>query len=150
MANDVKDCTGCGYCCKTQVCLFQMLAGDTPPCAKLVYKGGRYWCGLILETTGERRDEIAQSLAIGQGCIGDLMAAKERERMPVKFDQVQEGDLLWDVRKAHGRLSTWPVKVLQIDHEKGYASCSWNNNKPTHYTKGQLERLRRKRPRLRD
>lgn len=69
--------------------------------------------------------------------------------MPIKFERVKKGDLLWDVRTAHGQVRTYQVKVLEIDHEKGHASCSWNNSKPTYYSKGQIERLRRRRPKVR-
>lgn len=40
----------------------------------------------------------------------------------------------------------WSVKVLEIDHEKETALCSWNGNPPRRYRKYQIERLRRSKP----
>jgi hypothetical protein len=68
--------------------------------------------------------------------------------MPVKFEDVKAGDLLWCVRRQHGQRVYWPVKVLEIDYGNGHASCSWNWNKPTYYSKGQVERLQRRKPRV--
>lgn len=72
--------------------------------------------------------------------------------MAIKFEAVKPGDLLWDVHKQKlgnttvSRLSCWPVRVLQIDYDNRVASCSWNGNKPRVYSKAQIERLRRNKP----
>lgn len=72
--------------------------------------------------------------------------------MSVKFEVVKPGDVLWDVHKQKmgnttlSRLGCWPVRILEINYERKVASCSWNGNKPTTYTKTQIERLRRNKP----
>jgi hypothetical protein len=66
----------------------------------------------------------------------------------IKFESVKAGDVLWDVwdRSPTSRREVWEVRVLEIDHEKGHASCSWNRNPPTYYSRRAIERLHREKP----
>lgn len=66
--------------------------------------------------------------------------------MAIKFERVQPGDVLWNVQRVHGLARLWKIQVLEIDYEQGKASCSWNGNRPTMYTRRQIERCRRSRP----
>lgn len=69
-----KPCTGCGYCCQQTPCLYGLfLQGPDGPCELLRQHDGRYWCGVLLAVQGPMRDMIAQSLRIGEGCIGPWM-----------------------------------------------------------------------------
>ncbi len=76
--------------------------------------------------------------------------------MSVVWNTVKVGDVLWDSRREKmgnttmSRLSSWPVRVISIDHEKGEAICSWNYNTPERYFKRSVERLRRTPARTRD
>lgn len=62
----MKPCTGCGQCCKNQICKpgTVVYPNATIPCPGLVFEEGRHWCELI------RNDpKIAEILGVGKGCI---------------------------------------------------------------------------------
>jgi hypothetical protein len=50
------------------------------PCKSLVFKDGRYWCGLVLEADESRRYFLMHDLAMGAGCTSSLFNT-DREEM---------------------------------------------------------------------
>lgn len=74
--------------------------------------------------------------------------------MSVAFNKIKAGMTLYDVRRNSGldsyrrKWSTWALRVLEIDHEKGTALVSWNSNRPTTWTADDFKRsnVRLKRP----
>ena len=66
-----------------------------------------------------------------------------------KFETVKAGDQLWDVHRermgntAMSRTGSWPVRVIEINHEEGWALVSWNHNRPERRYRRQIERYRR-------
>ena len=72
--------------------------------------------------------------------------------MAIVFSTVKAGDILYSVSSGRAgntsmsRVNVWPVRVISIDHEKGQAQCSCNNNPVRTYSRSQIERLRRTMP----
>jgi hypothetical protein len=68
-------CVGCGYCCTKALCFRGLLEhGDMPgPCPSLVFKAGRYWCGIVLAAREPERSKIIEGLAVGAGCSSSLL-----------------------------------------------------------------------------
>lgn len=53
----------------------------------------------------------------------------------IKFEKIQPGMILYDVRKAFISLvgpkwNVWPVLVYEVDQEKRRVFASWNGNAP--------------------
>lgn len=69
--------------------------------------------------------------------------------MGVKWHTVKVGDLLWDVHREKmgnttmSRTGSWPVKIIEINHETGRAVASWNGNSPRPMYRSSVEKLRR-------
>jgi len=72
--------------------------------------------------------------------------------MAVKWETVQAGDVLWRVssgkmgRSALRTKNIVPVKIVEIDHEAGYAMVSSNNNPVHRSAKRHVCALRRNKP----
>jgi len=64
----MKDCVGCGYCCKKATCVIGQMHYKTPwlgtKCPGLYRAKGRYWCALAALNP--------EGLAIGAGCCCPL------------------------------------------------------------------------------
>jgi hypothetical protein len=69
--------------------------------------------------------------------------------MAIKFDTVKAGDVLYSVyRRRMGNTmmsetACLPVKIVEIDHEAGYAMTSSNGNPVRRMPRSQIEKLRR-------
>jgi hypothetical protein len=53
----------------------------------------------------------------------------------IKFEKIQPGMILYDVRKSGVRFSgrkwdVWSVRVFEVDQEKRRVFASWNGNAP--------------------
>lgn len=52
--------------------------------------------------------------------------------MAIKFEKIEPGMTLWDVRKSkglsRGKWQCWPVFVKEVDSEKRRVLASWNSN----------------------
>lgn len=70
--------------------------------------------------------------------------------MAIKFEKIQAGMTLYDVRKNTGlgrwKWNTWPVEIKEVDVVNRTALVSWNTNKDEWWYEGQLIKLRAKRP----
>jgi len=72
--------------------------------------------------------------------------------MAVKWHLVQKGDQLWQKKRTKmgnttmSRWSVFGVRIIEIDHDAGMATVSWNTNAPTRWGRSQIEKLSRKRP----
>lgn len=70
-------CNGCGICCSIAPCpLSRWLLGHRDgPCPSLIWRGGRYACGLLVEPTGFARwlprFLVRRWIAAGIGCDCD-------------------------------------------------------------------------------
>lgn len=81
-------CNGCGLCCEEEVCQIGQLifapADDDRwiegPCPALVFRRGRFWCGLVLEEASAPVEKlVARVLGIGMGCC----AGDTEEDLPI-------------------------------------------------------------------
>lgn len=69
--------------------------------------------------------------------------------MAVKWEKVQAGDTLWEVRRekmGNTTMSRWTsrtVRVISIDHAANTAMCSWNGNAPKLWSADRVCKLRR-------
>ena len=82
-AERTMPCTGCGHCCREEVCQIGQLVyapGDEDPwiegpCPGLVWKKGRWWCMLVkAESAAPVKKLIAKVLDVGMGCTcGDII-----------------------------------------------------------------------------
>lgn len=54
--------------------------------------------------------------------------------MAIKFEKIQDGMILYDVRKNTGfgsnKWNVWEVKILSVDGKNRTVIASWNNNQP--------------------
>lgn len=75
-------CVGCGYCCKKAACVLGTFHHGAPhaPCRSLVFRDGRYWCGLVLEADEVRAEFIKKEMYMGAGCSSTLFNT-DREEM---------------------------------------------------------------------
>ena len=67
-----RPCVGCGYCCKTAVCVVGQIflkTGPHPPCPGLEHNGERYRCKIA--------EEHGEELAIGAGCCSPLNSERQ-------------------------------------------------------------------------
>ncbi len=69
-----KPCVGSGYCCKKAPCVLGVEKhGQVAPCPSLVFKDGRYWCGLVEDAKSEEeKQHLINILGIGAGCCSPL------------------------------------------------------------------------------
>jgi hypothetical protein len=71
------------------------------------------------------------------------------ENTMTAFSALKIGDVLYDSHRQKmgnttmSRMTTWEVKVLEIDIVAQKALCSWNGNKPSWWYSRQIARLRR-------
>lgn len=72
--------------------------------------------------------------------------------MAIKFEKIEPGMTLWDVRrtsglqKFNGKWSCWPVYVKEVDSEKRQVLASWNGNSARWMTERQVTKFRAKKP----
>ena len=78
----VRNCVGCGYCCKTARCAAS--GGGTGACPYLKYDGDRYRCQKVVDGDGAFSDAVA----IGAGCCSSLNS--ERRKMIAKDKALAE------------------------------------------------------------
>jgi len=66
----MKKCTGCGECCKAEVCEVghQIYNTSTPPCPGLLFEKDRHWCELVKIVPNELRAFLKLKMGIGFGC----------------------------------------------------------------------------------
>lgn len=68
----------------------------------------------------------------------------------IKFEKIQPGAILWDVRKSTGwsryKWDFWPVYIQEVDGEKRRVLASWNYNKPEWMYEQRVTKLRANRP----
>jgi hypothetical protein len=69
-----KPCTGCGECCKEQICQFGKTAflNVDGLCPGLIWQDGRYWCSLIKQEMLQKESIIANALKVGEGCYKNI------------------------------------------------------------------------------
>lgn len=53
--------------------------GPVAPCPSLVFRDGRYWCGLVLEADGNEKERLIDTLAVGEGCCSPLNTDRNRK-----------------------------------------------------------------------
>jgi len=74
--------------------------------------------------------------------IGDIMA--------FKFEKIEAGMKLYDVRKNTGmssnKWSTYPVQVIEVDIERRCVLASWNHNPPEWMSEKRITKYRAKKP----
>lgn len=70
--------------------------------------------------------------------------------MAIKFEKIQEGMTLYDVRKNTGmtrnKWSVWHVTVVEVDTEKRKVLARWNGNKAEWMSERRITGFRGKRP----
>lgn len=70
--------------------------------------------------------------------------------MAISLQAVKAGDVLYDVHNyktnAGSRRGFWQVTVLSVDYVTETAIVSWNGNATREYSKREIERLRRNKP----
>lgn len=70
--------------------------------------------------------------------------------MAIKFEKIQDGMILYDVRKNTGfgrdKWNVWPVKIVSVDKENRTVLASWNNNPPRIMYERTVTKLRANRP----
>jgi hypothetical protein len=68
-------CTGCGWCCHSEVCkIGKHFFGEdrAAPCPAIMYKDGKVRCGIVMaERELLKTDDFGTALGIGQGCCAD-------------------------------------------------------------------------------
>jgi hypothetical protein len=80
-----SDCVGCGYCCRKVPCAYSVMTyGDIEKCRSLVFKGGRFWCGEVINSTDEERVRIQNILHIGAGCCSSLNSDRREKIQSVQ------------------------------------------------------------------
>lgn len=69
--------------------------------------------------------------------------------MAINFERIKAGDVLWDYH-SYGMGNTtmramgnWSVRVIEINHDAGWAIVSWNGNQPEKWYRHKMCRLRR-------
>ena len=80
----MKKCNQCGTCCKNEVCLIGiiMFKIDKPPCPALIYRDGKYWCGVVEKADLVSKglsDYFAELLGIGVCCDAIKSVIMEEE-----------------------------------------------------------------------
>jgi len=78
----VKDCVGCGFCCKKASCVLSVkIYGNVDVCPALVWDEGnrRYWCKAC-QVAGELGVKYRADLSIGEGCCCSLNS--DRQNIP--------------------------------------------------------------------
>jgi len=70
----VRDCVGCGYCCRTAPCSTALSYGapSKSPCLFLTEDYGVNRCLLLLGAGEGRRQQLEEDLSIGEGCCSPL------------------------------------------------------------------------------
>lgn len=70
--------------------------------------------------------------------------------MAIKFEKIESGMTLWDVRQNTGRgrwkWNIWPVNVLSVDKERRRVLASWNTNKARWISERSVTKYRAKCP----
>lgn len=72
--------------------------------------------------------------------------------MAIKWDLVRAGDELWQKRRQQAgnttmrRDAVFGVRIIDIDHGGGWATVSWNGNRPERWSRRRVETLSRRRP----
>jgi hypothetical protein len=105
---------GCGYCCKKAQCVAgaSIYGLKDGVCTGLKWneKEQRYYCLLILETTGQANRAARQGLAIGAGCSSSMFNTYREETIArrKKLGCPDEED-----RAASGcaNVSAWPSTI---------------------------------------
>jgi len=79
---EVSPCLGCGYCCKESQCISSYNKhGFKVRCPDLSFHDGRYWCGLIENSSPLEVVQYTDALSIGAGCCSTLNSDRmEMER----------------------------------------------------------------------
>lgn len=101
----MKQCIGCGFCCKKAPCEIAIQNGlfeSGKGCKKLIWdeENWRYWCGVIKDNR-LMYDAYAEGLAIGAGCCCGLNS--DRLNIPAPDAEVRELTVDW--RRAFQILS---------------------------------------------
>jgi len=72
--------------------------------------------------------------------------------MAIKFEKIQPGMALWDVKRNtglarfRGKYSCWPVEVKEVDLEKRRVLILWNGNPERWSPECNVTKFRIKRP----
>jgi hypothetical protein len=78
-------CVGCGYCCQKSQCVagYSIYGKKDGVCAGLQWNEAdqRFYCLLILETTGQANKAARDGLAIGEGCCSPLFNTQREKIM---------------------------------------------------------------------
>lgn len=69
----------------------------------------------------------------------------------IKFEKIQPGMNLYDVRKStdpfrRGKWDVWPVRVIEVDKERRRVFASWNGNQPQWMYERAVTKYRAKNP----
>lgn len=85
----MADCVGCGFCCRTAICVFGQMngthsKGDT--CQFLAKVGDQWRCRLYLEAPEPLRKDMEISMGMGAGCSSSFFNT-EREAVLKKLSQ---------------------------------------------------------------
>ena len=86
----MKDCIGCGYCCRKSVCVLVQLKYDVTPdqsCPGLIWDGVRHWCEFVLNTLEKGDISVALELSIGKGCCSPLFNTWRKELKDRRFQE---------------------------------------------------------------
>ena len=80
----VKPCIGSGLCCLKARCFLGVREhGPGAECPSLVWKDGRYWCGIVLKAalvSPEEQENLKRQLYVGDGCCMSLFNSLREER----------------------------------------------------------------------
>ena len=84
-SSHVKECVGCGYCCRQAPCaLANRIYDAVDKCPALIWDGKRYWCKIIQHPIiGPKHKE---ELAIGAGCCSPMFNQDRTNIPPPKED----------------------------------------------------------------
>ena len=108
----MRECIGCGYCCRKAPCgvislaiekaensmLGEILFPKRWPdkgCPMLEWNGERWLCGFVVHAQdNEARDVLIKELAIGAGCTSGLNTYRLKRHVPTPKELENEAELL--------------------------------------------------------
>ena len=136
--NIVRECVGCGFCCrKAPCCVSLRVHGPVTACPSLVYRDERYFCGLC-ELPGALGERYREELYVGAGCCCGLNTDRQSiprptEPLPKRIMDRQmrvflhhlcrsfvSGDMLWlTINSASSELGKgWMEEALRVISEE--------------------------------
>ncbi|MFA6234504.1 MAG: hypothetical protein WC824_10035 [Bacteroidota bacterium] len=86
----VKECIGCGACCRASVCYMGLVKGGDVKrnCPYIRYHDERWWCGIVEDAPEPEKSKLIEHMYIGKGCCQGLFNG-DRAKIPTP-EEVKE------------------------------------------------------------